>query len=253
MENGNSTLIILLVLIVSAVGLILWKTASFIIKFNAYTRHITTKIQRAYGMDEYHYWRRELRCHYLCLIPFVTEWNVMWLYHRIYHKSRHVQKEKRSDGLYHILAPSVIGACICVVCLCGASWAWFAASQTSGVTTIQAATYTVTVHAVKNDTEIAAALKAHNIYEIPVADGQKYSIKLSATGTASTGYAVIYFAGDEDNKTYTQQIPVDTDFDFTVHANGNNALVIEIQWGTCALDGVNKLADQGVIGTVTAP
>lgn len=80
------------------------------------------------------------------------------------------------------------------------------------------------IHAVKNDTE-----------------------------NNGTGYAVIYFAGDEDNKTYTQQIPVDTDFDFTVHANGSNALVIEIQWGTCALDGVNKLADQGVIGTVTAP
>lgn len=41
---------------------------------------------------------------------------------------KRMQKEKHSDNIVHILAPSVLGLCICAVCLCGMSWAWFTAS-----------------------------------------------------------------------------------------------------------------------------
>ena len=53
---------------------------------------------------------------------------------------KRMQKEKHSDNIVHILAPSVLGLCICAVCLCGMSWAWFTASTAASATTIRSAT-----------------------------------------------------------------------------------------------------------------
>lgn len=66
----------------------------YFVRFNRNTQRITSKMQWVHDCDEYRYWRRELRCHYLCLIPFVTRRNVMRLYRRIYHKPKHENKEK---------------------------------------------------------------------------------------------------------------------------------------------------------------
>ena len=104
MENDSGMIIILTVLIVSAFLLIIYKLAEFFTEFNRDTRYILLEMNRAADSDEYRYWRRELRCHYLCLIPFVTERNVM----RLYHRPKHAEKN-RSDGLSHLLALSVIG------------------------------------------------------------------------------------------------------------------------------------------------
>lgn len=64
---------------------------------------------------------------------------------------RQIRKNKadytRGSGLSHLLAPSVISICLCAICLCGASWAWFAASASTGMASIQAANYTVSVTA----------------------------------------------------------------------------------------------------------
>ena len=148
MDNDSGALILLIVLIVSAFLLIVIKLAQFVNHFSHEKQYLLTEMHRAADYNEYRYWRRELRCHYLCLIPFVNERNVMGLYHRLYHRPRHAEK-KRSDGLSHLLAPSVIGACICAVCLCGASWAWFTASSSAGTAKIQAASYTVSVTAIQ--------------------------------------------------------------------------------------------------------
>lgn len=73
MENDSGMIIILTVLIVSAFLLIIYKLAEFFTKFNRDTRYILSEMNRAADSDEYRYWRRKLRCLYLCLIPFVTE------------------------------------------------------------------------------------------------------------------------------------------------------------------------------------
>ena len=121
MENDSGALIILTVLIVSAFLLIIYKLAEFFTEFNRDTRYILLEMNRAADSDEYRYWRRELRCHYLCLIPFVNERNVMKVYPVFFHRAKHATKEKRSDGLMHILAPSVLAICLCAICLCGVS------------------------------------------------------------------------------------------------------------------------------------
>ena len=123
MDNNSGALILLIVLIVSAFMLILIRLAKFVNDFGREKQYLLNEMRHAADYNEYRYWRRELRCLYLCLIPFVTERNVMKVYPVFFHRAKHAAKKKRSDGLTHILAPSVIGIFICAVCLCGVSWA----------------------------------------------------------------------------------------------------------------------------------
>ena len=116
MDKDSAAVMLSVILIVSAFLLIAFKIADLIKRFRRDTEYILSEMNRAESDVGYRYWRRELRCHYLCLIPFVTERNVMRLYHRLYHRPAKEKKEKRSDGFGHIIAPSVIGACICAVC-----------------------------------------------------------------------------------------------------------------------------------------
>ena len=132
MDNNSGALILLIVLIVSAFLLIVLKLAQFVNHFSRKKQYLLTEMSRAADYNEYRYWRRELRCLYLCLIPFVTERNVMKVYPVFFYRAKHAAKEKRSDGLMHILAPSMLAICICAICLCGASWAWFTASTSTG-------------------------------------------------------------------------------------------------------------------------
>ena len=227
MENESGVVIILTVLIVSAFLLIVYKLAEFFTEFNRDTRYILLEMNRAADSDEYRYWRRELRCHYLCLIPFVTKRNVMQLYHRLYHRSKHAEKN-RSDGLSHLLAPSVIGACICAVCLCGASWAWFTASTSTGTMAIQSSSYKLFYQIDSDTTELA---EADNTYTLT---SDTTVITLKATGTAgATGYCSIMV----DGKTYyTEQIFADSAFTFTVNAAKGTEITLTPKWGTYSHD-----------------
>ena len=76
MDNDSGALILLIVLIVSAFLLIVLKLAQFADHFSREKQYLLTEMNRAADYNEYRYWRRELRCLYLCLIPFVTERNV---------------------------------------------------------------------------------------------------------------------------------------------------------------------------------
>ena len=141
MGNDSGALILLIVLVVSAFLLIVIKLTQFAIRFGREKRYLLTKMIRAADYNEYRYWRRKLCCLYLRLIPFVNERNAVRVYPVFFHRAKHAAKKKRSDGLMHILAPSMLAICICAVCLCGVSWAWFTASTSTGTTAIQSSSY----------------------------------------------------------------------------------------------------------------
>lgn len=226
MENENGAVMPLIVLVVLAFLLLAIKFAEFIARFNRETKYIIMEINRATDSDEYRYWRRELRYHYLCLIPFVTERNVPKIYNFFFHRPKHAKKENRSDGIFHILAPSLIGICLCAVCLCGASWAWFTARTTAGTTEIQSSSYKLLYQANEdtNTTELAEAGTAYTL------TANVCVIKLKATGTAgATGYCSIK-VGNETY--YTEQIFVDDTFTFTVNASAGTNIILTPKWGT---------------------
>ena len=251
MENENGVMILCVALFVAIAALIVAKIAEFFTHFNSDTRYITGEMRRAVDYNQYRYWRRELRCHYLCLIPFVTERNVMGVYRFFFHRGKHAQDEMRSDGMLHILAPSVIGICICAICLCGASWAWFTASTGSSTTKIQAATYSVEVMKVTAEAEAADApvtVADNGKTEISLKSGQTYTVALQATGTAENGFCIVKF---EDTDYYTKQLAPGMKLTFIVNASKDSTMTITPQWGTCAVEAADRITGGESIGTVT--
>ena len=226
METENGAVILLIVLTVSAFLLLAIKFAEFIARFNRETKYIIMEINLATDSDEYRYWRRELRCHYLCLIPFVTERNMPKIYNFFFHRPKHAKIEDRSDGIFHILAPSLIGICLCAVFLCGASWAWFTAGTTAVTTEIQSSSYKL-LYQVNEDTDTTELAEAGTAYTLTA---NVCMIKLKATGTAgATGYCRIK-VGNETY--YTEQIFVDDTFTFTVNASAGTKIILTPKWGT---------------------
>ena len=230
MGNKSGALILLIMLIVSAFVILMVKLAAYIRHFNGETRRIIMKMQRAADEEEYCYWHKMLRCHYLCLIPFVNERNVSGAYSFFFHQPKRAEKETRIDGVFHILAPSLAAFCLCAVCLCGASWAWFTASSGIGAAKVQAATYTVKIKYKATDTNVWQ----DGEYQISLDGGKTYELRITPAETATTatnGYCTVKI-GD---KTYqTNQIPKGSSsaFSFKVQANENATLVITPKWGT---------------------
>lgn len=241
MDNDSGALILLIVLVVSAFLLIVLKLAQFVNHFSREKQYLLTEMHRAADYNEYRYWRRELRCLYLCLIPFVTERNVMKVYPVFFHRAKHATKEKRSDGLMHILAPSMLAICICAICLCGVSWAWFTASTSTGTTAIRSSSYKLS-YQIGSDKEADLA-EAGTAYTLPAG---KTVITLKANGTAgATGYCSIKI-GDETY--YTEQIFVDGAFTFTVNAAAGTQITLTPKWGSCAVrDNANSITKDGKI------
>ena len=199
-------------------------------------------MHRAADYNEYRYWRRELRCLYLCLIPFVTERNAMKVYPVFFHRAKHATKEKRSDGLMHILAPSMLAICICAICLCGASWAWFTASTSTGTTQIQSSSYKL-LYQVDEDATATELAEAGTAYTLT---SDTTVITLKANGTAgATGYCSIKI-GDETY--YTEQIFVNSTFTLTVNAAVGTQITLTPKWGSCAVrDNTNSITKDGEI------
>ena len=232
MGNKSGALILLIMLIVSAFVILMVKLAAYIRHFNGETRRIIMKMQRAADAKEYCYWHKMLRCHYLCLIPFVNERNVSGAYSFFFHQPKRAEKETRIDGVFHILAPSLAAFCLCAVCLCGASWAWFTASSGIGAAKVQAATYTVEIAC-----DTGTGVWQDGEYQISLDGGETgktYNLRITAAETATTatkGFCDVKI-GD---KTYqTNQIPKGSSFEFSVEVQGNeNAkLTITPKWGT---------------------
>lgn len=246
MGNKSGALILLIMLIVSAFVILMVKLAAYIRHFNGETRRIIMKMQRAADEKEYCYWHKMLRCHYLCLIPFVNERNVSGAYSFFFHQPKRAEKETRIDGVFHILAPSLAAFCLCAVCLCGASWAWFTASSGIGAAKVQAATYAATIKY-----RIGTGDLQEYVDPISLAGGTTYTLTLdiTPTGTATDGYCTVEIG----NKTYqTDQIPKGSsrEFSFTVQANEDTTLSITPHWGTGS--GTNKIDPEHPIEYGTA-
>lgn len=219
----------------------------FLSNFSSGTRQITGEMRRAFDDEEYNYWHRELRCHYLCLIPFVNGRNVMHIYNFFFNRSQRGEK-KRGDGLFHLLAPSVIGALLCVVCLCGASWAWFSAYTSTGETVIKSSEYNITA-AVRGSENSPVEVKNN---ACTVADGV-YKVTLSANGSqGATGYCRVEIGG---KIYYTEQITAVGSFTFTIKTTGSSDVEFVSKWGSCAVrtkeNTIVSGAEISVIGTVT--
>ena len=225
-ENG--VVIFLAVLLVIAFLLLVFMLVKYFGKFKREKQRIITEMNRADDENEYIERRKELRCHYLCLIPFVTKRNVMKVYRFFFRTEKREEKVKRDDGFLHILVPSVVGACVCAVCLCGVSWAWFTESASIGTSTIKTPErYEIAVSVSDSDNNSLIALNGEYILS------GNYTVTLTASGTnGATGYCKVEIG---DVTYYTDQIFVESTLTFKVTAQAEVTVTITPKWGSCAV------------------
>lgn len=130
-------------------------------------------------------------------------------------KREHPQ-EKKPASLTALLMPSLLGVAICLVCLCSLTWAWFTATQNSGVQPIQSATATVT--AKLGDTALG---------ELPIEEGMigTGTLTLHMDGSAQYAYVVIKVGGTEYRTGYLSATK-----DYTITVNESGA-ALTLCWG----------------------
>ena len=150
---------------------------------------------------------------------------------------KRMQKEKHSDNIVHILAPSVLGLCICAVCLCGMSWAWFTASTAASATTIRSAT--LQIEDVKlGDKDLTSDGNGGYTITEQLTEGS-YTLRFKATenSTATKGFCKISIKiGDSAETSYDTVDIADKNahtVTITVNNNSNENITITVEpiWG----------------------
>lgn len=150
-------------------------------------------------------------------------------------KREHPQEEKPAS-LTALLMPSLLGVAICLVCLCSLTWAWFTATQNSGVQPIQSATATVT--ASLNDT----ALGELKVGE-PCSLNGTGTLTLHMDGSAQYAYVVIKVG---DTEYHTDYLTADG---YTITVNESGA-TLTLCWGKQDdQSGTAMVENGGSIGT----
>ena len=258
MGNGADLITFGIALVVFAITLIVAKLGRSFMRYNDKTRAIAANMRHAKDQQEYLYWRRELLWHYLHLIPCMTKTGMNKLC-AMFRKGKHHDDTRRSDGLAHILAPSVAGLCICALTLCGVSYAWFTATVSSDAGTIRAAQYGVEVTITEAENPGATVTVNKNAQNVTadLAQGKAYKVTLKATGTATQGYCTVELKSDAsaaqpDSCYYTSQLVSgdNNTMTFTIIADKAYTLTITPQWGTCSFTGDKKSLKNGeTIGT----
>lgn len=156
--------------------------------------------------------------------------------------------EKVSDKSFlRIMLSSVFGILICGICLAGLTWAWFSSTVTSTANNITAASFTVDVRVQKVGTDTPLTrTEEDGAYKYRLTAGEKYTVTVTAEGSATTGYCTVELKLSENNtKTYhtIQLYPAGEDgkprsVQFTVQGL---ELTITPQWGTFANTQKEKL------------
>ena len=151
------------------------------------------------------------------------------------------------ENIMRLLLPSFVGILICMVCLAGATWAWFSASVTSAGNTIAAADYAVTVQSVLNGTDKVEP-DANGNYTLD--QDKTYTITLQAKGNAQKwgGYCLIENEG-KTVKLYTQTFKPDEHItiEFTPPVDG--IYTFTGIWGGIP----NSVGEDDIIRAETAP
>ena len=150
------------------------------------------------------------------------------------------------ENILRLLLPSFVGILICMICLAGATWAWFSASATSAGNTIAAADYKISVDSIINDEngeiiEITADVNGGYTLE----KDKIYTVKLAAFGTATKfgGYCVMQ-AGE--TKWHTVQLKPDDSLTFTLIPETDAIYTFTPVWGSYSGDA--DITDDCTIG-----
>ena len=140
-----------------------------------------------------------------------------------------------------MLMPSLLGTVVCMICLMGTTWAWFADNVTTSIQSIKAADYSITV-----DMEDGEELEDGTYSFSHMTEGKGYQITVTANGSASTGYFKIS-GPDGFLPLYSTQMAPGEVMTFTFYPSITGVYDFESAWGTYS--GGNTLQNNDIIGT----
>lgn len=167
---------------------------------------------------------------------------------------KRMQKEKHSDNIVHILAPSVLGLCICAVCLCGMSWAWFTASTAASATTIRSATLQIEDVKLGEKKLTSDGNGRYTITQKLTGGSYALSFKATDSSTATKGFCKISIKIGNSAETpyYTEDIADKTAHTVTITVNNisneNVTITVEPIWGSLP-EGINPNGSISIQGT----
>lgn len=227
--NGEF-IIIAMILAAAMLILLIAKLVSFFRRFFEAASSICYQMDHAGSYKEYRSCWEKLRCHYLTLIPFVNEKNVMRVYRRIFRKGERAEKQERKDSLVPLLLPSILGISVCLVCICSMTWAWYSASVETSAQKMTAAYYEITVESVVSETDVAVQ-PIDGAYTLNA--GTVYTVTLKADGSVKDcgGYCLIQRVG-ADAKFYTQSLKPGDRLEFRFTADETDAYTFTGVWGS---------------------
>ncbi len=122
-------------------------------------------------------------------------------------------KPKNTDGLCHLLLPSVLSMVICCMCLIGSTLAWFQEGVQTGSQKLTSANYAVTAVVAFDGEEIP---EDNGTYSLEA--GKTYTVTLTAVGNATTGYCILKIG---DQQLHTEPFP-------TPEATDNNTISFDL-------------------------
>ena len=142
-----------------------------------------------------------------------------WL-KRIFYNPRH--SKPADENILRLLMPSVVGIALCMVCLAGSTWAWFSASIQTEPQTIEAASF-----------DISAVVTDAGGQPVPSGQlleaGQKYTVTLTAAGSAPSGGYCEVESGAVS--LYTETILPNESLTFTLIPETEAAYTFTAVWG----------------------
>ncbi len=163
---------------------------------------------------------------------------------------------RERDELMRLILPPLLGIVICLICLCGTTWAWFTATSTGDITTIQAAEFRVTVSAegtstAENEnatlppTSTPGRTYIFNIASVPKV--YTFTISKASDCTASEGFCLVTLTStDSVDEYYTDNIS--GEYSIEVQAGEEGTVTIEPCWGTAThMNDVIYLASGGLV------
>lgn len=167
---------------------------------------------------------------------------------------KRMQKEKHSDNIVHILAPSVLGLCICAVCLCGMSWAWFTASTAASATTIRSATLQIEDVKLGEKKLTSDGNGRYTITEQLTENSNTLRFKATDSSTATKGFCKISIKIGDSAETsyYTEDIADKKAHTVTITVNNisNEDVTITVEpiWGSLP-EGIKPYGSISIQGT----
>lgn len=139
---------------------------------------------------------------------------------------------KAETNLTKILLPSVLSILLCMALLCGMTWAWFASTQSTPAATIQAATYRIDVVAETKNGGTVLTAGQDGKYTLAATNGVTYTVTLTASGTAKSGYCKVTFPNETSLVTEQIKTGKENAFSFKLQLDTDGKVIFFPQWGT---------------------